>query len=268
MLRGEYAEGKKWLGRAIEIAKETGDKGMEVSCYLQLGKLFQFLHEYSKAQENFEKALTMSTQMGTRIVEASSYGNLGTVFLSIGENAKAKQYYEKALSMSKETEWIENEMRTLGSLAMIMLLEGNIDEAKSSILVSIHKFEKILGLMTDTADHLKISLFDGHFSFYQFLSLLFCRTQNPDQALYAAELGRARALADLMSVQYSVPKQISDNPQTWTGIETVMKNERKCTCLYISYAFHFILLWVIKADESIRLRITDVNTCFVDKVSL
>ena len=159
-------------------------------------------------------------------------------------------------------------MRTLGSLAMIMLLEGNIDEAKSSILVSIHKFEKILGLMTDTADHLKISLFDEHFRFYQFLSLLFCRTQNPDQALYAAELGRARALADLMSVQYSVQKQISDNPQTWRGIEIVMKNEHKCTCLYISYAFHFILLWVIKADESIRLRITDVNTCFVDKVSL
>ena len=268
LLRGEYAQVKKWLGQALEIAKETGDKGMEVSYYVQLGKLFQFLHEYSKAQENFEKALTMSKQMGMRIVEASSYGNLGTVFLSIGENAKAKQYYEKALSMSKETEWIENEMRTLGSLAMIMLLEGNIDEAKSSILVSIHKFEKILGLMTDTADHLKISLFDEHFRFYQFLSLLFCRTQNPDQALYAAELGRARALADLMSVQYSVQKQISDNPQTWRGIEIVMKNEHKCTCLYISYASHFILLWVIKADESIRLRITDVNTCFVDKVSL
>ena len=268
VLRGDYAQGKKWLGQALGIAKETGDKGMEVSCYLQIGKLFQFLHEYSKAQENFEKALTMSKQMGKRIAEASSYGNLGNVFLSIGENAKAKQYYEKALSMSKETECIENEMRTLGSLAMIMLLEGNIDEAKSSILVSIHKFEKILGLMTDTADHLKISLFDEHFSFYQFLSLLFCRTQNPDQALYAAELGRARALADLMSVQYSVPKQISHNPQTWTGIETVMKNKRKCTCLYISYAFHLILLWVIKADESIRLRIIDVNTCFVDKVSL
>ena len=268
LLRGEYAQVKKWLGQALEIAKETGDKGMEVSYYVQLGKLFQFLHEYSKAQENFEKALTMSKQMGMRIVEASSYGNLGTVFLSIGENAKAKQYYEKALSMSKETEWIENEMRMLGSLAMIKLLEGNIDEAKSSILVSIHKFEKILGLMTDTADHLKISLFDEHFRFYQFLSLLFCRTQNPDQALYAAELGRARALADLMSVQYSVQKQISDNPQTWRGIEIVMKNEHKCTCLYISYASHFILLWVIKADESIRLRVTDVNTCFVDKVSL
>lgn len=92
MLRGEYAQGKKWLGRALEIAKETGDKGMEVSCYLQLGKLFQFLHKYSKAQENFEKPLTMSKQMGQLLVEGSSYANLGTLFLSIGENAKAKQY--------------------------------------------------------------------------------------------------------------------------------------------------------------------------------
>ena len=69
-----------------------------------------------------------------------------------------------------------------------------------------------------------------------------------------------------MSAQYSLPKQISHNPQTWMGIESIMENERKCICLYISYAFHLILLWIIKSDEPIRLRAIDVNTCFIDKV--
>ena len=262
----EYTKAKDYHEKALEISKETGDKGAEAWCYKQMGTLFQCLGEYAMAQENHEKSLAMSKQMGNRIGEASSYGKLGIVSLLQGEYAKAKGYHEKALLMSSEAEDIENEMDSLCNLAMIMLLEGNVDEAKSLLLARIHKFERILSFMTDADDQIKISLFDEHAHAYQFLSFLFSFTQNPDQALYTVELGRARALADLMSAQYSLPKQISHNPQTWMGIESIMENERKCICLYISYAFHLILLWIIKSDEPIRLRAIDVKTCFIDKV--
>ena len=262
----EYTKAKDYHEKALEISKETGDKGAEAWCYKQMGTLFQCLGEYAMAQENYEKSLAMSKQMGNRIGVASSFGKLGIVSLLQGEYAKAKEYHEKALLMSSEAEDIENEMDSLSNLAMIMLLEGNVNEAKSLLLGKIHKFERILSFMTDADDQIKISLFDEHAHAYQFLSLLFSFTQNPDQALYTVELGRARALADLMSVQYSLPKQISHNPQTWIGIESIMENERKCICLYISYAFHLILLWIIKPDEPIRLRTIDVNTRFVDKV--
>ena len=265
-LLGEYTKAKDYHEKALKISKETGDKGAEAWCYKQMGTLFECLGEYAMAQENYEKSLAMSKQMGNRIGEASSYGKLGIVSLLQGEYAKAKEYHEKALLMSSEAEDIENEMDSLSNLAMIMLLEGNVNEAKSLLLAKIHRFGRILSFMTDADDQLKISLFDEHVHAYQFLSLLFSFTQNPDQALYAVELGRARALADLMSVQYSLPTQISHNPQTWMGIESIMENERKCICLYISYAFHLILLWIIKSDEPIRLRTIDVNTCFVDKV--
>ena len=265
-LRREYTKAKDYHEKALEISKETGDKGAEAWCYKQMGTLFQCLGEYAMAQENYEKSLAMSKQMGNRIGEASSYGKLGIVSLLQGEYANAKEYHEKALLMSSEAEDIENEMDSLSNLAMIMLLEDNVDEAKSLLLARIHKFERILSFMTDADDQIKISLFDEHAHAYQFLSFLFSFTQNPDQALYTVELGRARALADLMSAQYSLPKQISHNPQTWMGIESIMENERKCICLYISYAFHLILLWIIKSDEPIRLRAIDVNTCFIDKV--
>ena len=262
----EYTKAKDYHEKALEISKETGDKGAEAWCYKQMGTLFQCLGEYAMAQENYEKSLAMSKQMGNRIGEASSYGKLGIVSLLQGEYANAKEYHEKALLMSSEAEDIENEMDSLSNLAMIMLLEGNVDEAKSLLLARIHKIERILSFMTDADDQIKISLFDEHAHAYQFLSFLFSFTQNPDQALYTVELGRARALADLMSAQYSLPKQISHNPQTWMGIESIMENERKCICLYISYAFHLILLWIIKSDEPIRLRAIDVNTSFIDKV--
>ena len=265
-LLGEYTKAKEYHEKAVNISVETGDKVAEACCYKQMGTLFQCRGEYAIAQENYEKSLAISKQMEDRIGEASSHGKLGIVFLLQGEYGKAKEYHEKALLMSSEAEDIKNEMDSLSNLAMTMLLEGNVDEAKSLLLAKIHKFERILSFMTDADDQIKISLFDEHAHAYQFLSVLFSFTQNPDQALYTVELGRARALADLMSVQYSFPKQISHNPQTWMGIESIMENERKCICLYISYAFHFILLWIIKSDEPIRLRTIDVNTCFIDKV--
>ena len=263
---GEYTKAKEYHEKALKISKETGDKRAEAWCYKQMGRVFECLGEYAIAQENHETSLAMSKQIGDRIGEASSYGNLGIVFQFQGEYAKAKEYHEKALLMSSEAEDIENEIDACGNLAMIMLLEGNVNEATSFLLAGIHKFERILNFMTDADDQLKISLFDKHVHAYQYLSLLFSCTQNPDRALYTVELGRARALADLMSVQYSLPKQISHDPQTWMGIESIMENERKCICLYISYAFHLILLWIMKSDEPIRLRTIDVNTCFVDKV--
>ena len=70
-----------------------------------------------------------------------------------------------------------------------------------------------------------------------------------------------------MSVQYSVEKQISVNPQTWVGIESILKNESNSTCLYISYLLEIIFLWILKADEPIRFRRINVNDCLVNKAS-
>ena len=52
--------------------------------------------------------------------------------------------------------------------------------------------------------------------------------------LYVSELSRARALADLMSAQYSVENQISANPQIWAGLEGIVAKECDRTRLYVA----------------------------------
>ena len=59
----------------------------------------------------------------------------------------------------------------------------------------------------------------------------------------------ARALADLMSAQYSVEYQISVNPRIWGGIEDIVGKECNGTCLYISYGHCSINLWILKGSE-------------------
>ena len=87
---------------------------------------------------------------------------------------------------------------------------------------------------------MKISFADMHVFPYQLLSQLFCTTGNPKDALNVAELGRARALADLMAAQYSAEKGISADPKSWTVVENVTKNEDNCICLYISYGLELL----------------------------
>ena len=83
---------------------------------------------------------------------------------------------------------------------------------------------------------------------------MLCLTGNPEQALCVSELGKARALADLMSAQYAVKNQVSANPQTWAGIETIMDRERNCSCLYVSYSLDRIYFWILKRSQLTQFR--------------
>ena len=114
-------------------------------------------------------------------------------------------------------------------------------------------------------EQLKISLLDQHIASYNLLSFLFCVSGKVNEALNVEELGRARALAELMSARYSVKQEISVKPQEWLGIERIMKQEINCNCLYISYCTCYMFLWVLKENKPTLFRRTDVNQCFVSK---
>ncbi|XP_078353740.1 tetratricopeptide repeat protein 28-like [Oculina patagonica] len=89
---------------------------------------------------------------------------------------------------------------------------------------------------------------------YQLLSRLFCDAGIPNIALYVVELGRARALADLMATQYSAEKHPAANPQSQFGIENIMTKESNCTCLYIFYHAQTLFLWILGSSGVISFR--------------
>ena len=93
-------------------------------------------------------------------------------------------------------------------------------------------------------------------------------TGDPIKALYAVDLGRARALADLMSAQYSCEEETSVDPRSWVGIETIIEKEINCTCLYISFFLHNIFLWVLKPNKAIRFQQIDVSDLSILKGSV
>ena len=186
---------------------------------------------------------------------------------SFGDYAKAKEYHEKSLVLSEGNGYIELQFSCHVQLTWdIMCVEENMDnirQAISNLLVSIQKCEEMQGFLRQN-DQFKISFLDQHVSPHQLLSTLFCLIELPIQALYVVELGRARALEDIMSARYFVEKE-SVTPPTWRGFEKIMKNESNYTCLYISYYLKSIFLWILNPSGEVPLlREVNVNDCFAD----
>lgn len=190
--------------------------------------------ELGKAEGYQKKALVINKETGNRTLEAACYLNLGSLFRSLGKYVLAKKYHEKALALSEETGDLEKQIKSHLELARDVLSEGNETphEITSQLFLSIQKTEKMRRFLREN-DRFKISLLDEHSESYHLLSVLFCKHENPKEALYVVELGRARALADIMSAQYSVKQQISINPPSWIAFERIMNKEINSICLYI-----------------------------------
>jgi len=266
--RGEHGKAEEYWKKALVIRTDIGDRLGEATCYVNLGAVYVSLGKYDEAERYQKEALVIAKEIGDRKGEAACYLNLGTLFQSRGIYAEAKEYLEKALAVSREIEDINKEIESHLRLAFNIFLMKNIlglpHEAFSNLFSCIEKCEKMRSFIRNN-EQFKISLLDRHILSYKLLSALFCFSGNPNEALYVVELGRARALADLMSARYSMKQEISVKPQEWLGIERIMKQEISCNCLYLSYCTRYMFLWVLKENKPILFRLTDVNQCFVSK---
>ena len=264
---GEYAKAEEYLNDAITIKREIGGKLEAAACFRDLGSVFESLGEYGKAEEYERKALAISKEIGNKALEAGCYGNLGTLFRSLGRHTEAKQYHEKALAMCSELSGIGAEVTLHLQLVWDAMSEGNVGsqhQIVSNLFASINKSEKMRRLLGPN-DQFKISLLEKHSCCYNLLSSLLCCSGREKEAVCILELGRGRALADLISGQHSAQQKISVNPLSWPDIERIVKKESDCVCLYISYFSQYMFLWVLKGNKPLLFRETNVNECFVNK---
>ena len=259
LLGKKYAEANKHFTGALLIATETGERQCETSCIMFLGYLFARLLDYVKAKEYFEKSLAISVEIGYRKHQATIYRALGSLCINLNECVKAEEYLEKVLTIVKEgVQNFEVEISSYENIAKAKIPQNRKPEAFPYLYQAIKKCEECRRFLKDN-DDFGILFSEQYNSPYKTLSLLFCAAGNPKKALYVEELGRARALSDLLAGQYSVERQISADPQSWTGIENVANLESDSTCLYISYDAQNVLLWILKPSGVVEFKKSTVE---------
>ncbi|XP_020627641.1 tetratricopeptide repeat protein 28-like [Orbicella faveolata] len=234
--------------KAFAIFKDTGNRHGLASFYCNQGDVELAVGSSNKAKEYYENTLVISKEIAERETEVNGYLSLGRFFFVQSKYDRAEEYIKEALNLSEKIGDTEGQFHSLTEIAYIRMKEGKIQEAISYFLSGIEKWEELRSSLCDN-DQFKISFSDRHILSQRDLGMLLCEIGNPTEALYVSELSRARALADLMSAQYSLENKISINRRTWAGLEGIVAKECNCTCLYVSYFCCRIYLWILKAGR-------------------
>ena len=228
---------------------ETGDRKGEGAINRKIGDIFNSLGEYQKAKEYYEKALAIRTETGEG--KEQEYLNLGIVYGQLRKYRRAKEYLEKVVRISIASGDRTLEAHATGSLAAVFAAVNDNQKAEEHPV-------KALTISRECGDRnaegtLNVSLSN----FYRSLGE-FSKAEDYIEKAYSisSQIGN-KMLAELMADKYSLESHISADPQSWFGIENVVRRESNSVFLYIAYKERKVLLWVLKANGDTCCRKTD-----------
>ena len=285
---GDIQSEKEYLEKSLLVTKETGDKKGKAECYSALGRYFlsvndnrtaneyfqkahgirmdiggrkelaadyedqakfhSKLGDHEKAMEYLEKELAIILEIGNRLKIVLTYYELGVVCYRLGKFIKAEEYLERALLLKSNSEWESLKHIILLVLTKVKFSLLKTQEVHSYLLQSIELFEKLRNFNKHN-EQLSIPLLEMYHVYKDFSLMLFY-TGSPREAFSAEELGRARALADLIAAKYSPGvNHISADLKSLSGIEKLISNESNCTYLYLSYHERRVRAAILKPGE-------------------
>ena len=198
---GDFKKAIEYHNLALKIAKEVGDKHGEGGTYGNLGNAYFGLGDFKKAIEYHNLDLKIGKEVGDKHGEGVAYGNLGNAYHRLGDFKKAIEYHNLHLKIAKEVGDKSLEAMAYCSLGCVFELQGGLPKAVEHYQASINLFNS-LRVLLKSKDEWKVNFRNQHQNAYSGLCSVLVKQGNIDEALFAAEKGRAQALTDLMESSF------------------------------------------------------------------
>ncbi|XP_068718941.1 tetratricopeptide repeat protein 28-like [Montipora capricornis] len=157
-------------------------------------------------------------------------------------------YHNQDLSICKETEDPIGQAIACYHIGLVHEFFDSLSKALNYYRLSIHYFDETRGLL-QSEDTWKISFRDKNGFAYTALWTTLLKNGEVDEALYAAEQGRAQALADILKMQYG----IDENPTMRLTISLIMKDLPSQT-VFTALEGNTISFWLLREDIGINFR--------------
>ncbi|XP_068739483.1 tetratricopeptide repeat protein 28-like [Montipora capricornis] len=238
------------LGNAY---KSLGNFKQEGRAYCNLGNAYQSLGNFKQAIEYHHQDLSIAKEVGDRAGEGRTYCNLGNAYQSLGNFKQAIEYYRQGLSICKETEDPIGLAIACYHIGLVHEFFGSLSNALNYYRLSIYYFDEVRRLLL-SEDAWKISFRDTKGVAYTALWTALLKNGEVDEALDAAEQGRAQALADILKMQYSV----DEKPTMKVTISLVMKDLPSQT-VFTALEGNTISFWFLRDDNGINFRQKEIK---------
>ncbi|CAH3186183.1 unnamed protein product [Porites lobata] len=251
----DFKQSREHHKKSLSIAIEVGDRNEEGAAYGGLGSVCKSLGDFQGAIEHYKQSLSIAKEVGNRSREGYSYASLGRAYLCLEQFQQAIEYYKQQLKIAKEVADMFLEGRAYQFLGIAHMLLGSLDEAVGNFKFSVKAFDTIRASFI-SEDALKISFHELYVSSYRYLCRVLIALEKTDEALYAAERGRAAALLDALKIKYGLTSLSPISNETEEDFACISRNISVLT-MFIALDNGTISLWVLgkKTNAIFRERV-------------
>ncbi|XP_020613048.1 tetratricopeptide repeat protein 28-like [Orbicella faveolata] len=293
---GDFKQAIKYHEQDLSIAKEVGDRAAEGGAYGNLGNCYHSLSNFRRAMEFQEKYLSISKELGDRSRERAAYLLRAGIHCSLGDSRRsiencleslriaeeigdksgkgraycclgrahlrlrdfklAKKYLKLHLNVAKQIGDMCGEGCAYLHLGWSCEYSGCLLEALDCYQCSVNVFNGIR-LLLEFEDTWKVSFRDKNQGVYTSLFRLLLKLSKTDEALSAAEQGRAQALMDLMASNYDLELPLPSSLEH----KEMMSDIASDTCsqiVFVALEGKKINLWVLSKGKDAQFRQNDV----------
>ena len=248
-------QGERYLKKALDIAKQTGDKKELAGNYVLLGGACSMRGRYIESLEKLNLGIGIMKEIGDKYGEVTGMAFLASVYIALGKLKEAMQLQKKALNLMRKTGEAGREYDILLSLALgtYNRQDGDLTKAREYLLESITCIERD---RKELQDEHKLSLDNKTFRNYSILCILLIIQGNVSEALCTAERGRARALVDLLSKRYGIHERSNSNEICVDEIRK-LSIQNQSTIIFMA-VYKDTHLWIME-EENIRYRLSKLE---------
>ena len=237
----------------MKIAIEIGNRDGEGKAHGNLGNAYQLLGDYRKAIEYYEKHLKIAIELGDRGGEGGASGNLGSAYGSLDDHRKAIEYHERQLKVAIEIGDQAGEGLAYHNIGIDFSCLEEIENAVDNFLSAVDVFNSLRSLLK-SQDNWKMNFRQLHEAAYNALWVSLLRIKKIDEALFAAEQGRAQTLSDNLLIQYKLDASLSST--TIDIKETISRLLTKVSSptLFLAIQGFTTNIWLLRKGKKVRFR--------------
>ena len=250
---GDFRKAIKYHEKDLKIAIEIGDRAGQGRAYGNLGNDNISLGDFRKAIEYHEKRLKIAIEIGDRAGEGRAYGNLGNAFHSLGDFRKAIDYHKKDLKIAIEIGDRSGKGISYHNLGNGHSELGQFDTALGNFVSAVDVFNTLRSLLK-SEDNWKMKFRDLHENTYTSLWRSLLRIGKINEALVAADQGRAQTLYDNLLIQYGLASPLScatlDSKETTIRLFTELSSQM----IFLGLEGLRINIWFLRRGQKVAFR--------------
>ena len=259
---GKFFRAVEYSQEMIDLAKGNGNRRGEVSANSLFGLVYTLWADFKLAKEYIEKALTIAKELRDRSAESEVFEAFLCLHFKQGDFGRAKEYYKKVLNLNKETMVEMNEAILLHLMGSILECSGDLHEAVDYYQHSIKFFDELRVLQAK--DELKVTFHNAYHRLYDALWTTLLKLSKIDEALCAADQGRAQALLDLIKLRYGSQLAVSGSVDAAKSGISEMVTDISGSTLFVALKGNVVNLWVIGKDRNVHFTQIEVKYLFGD----